>query len=79
MYKTAATGHNLYQLVLNPVGDYVNTGGTRYQLNIINWVDTPVGPNAIIILGGYIDYATLSAALAAYGVTYSPLAGAVGT
>jgi hypothetical protein len=48
-------------------------------LNIINWVDTPVGPNAIIILGGYIDYATLSAALAAYGVTYSPLAGAVGT
>ena len=73
MYKTAQSGHNLYQLLANPNGDYVDSNGNRYQVNIVDWVDTPVGPNAITILGGYIDFATLSAALAHYNVTYSPL------
>jgi hypothetical protein len=74
MYKTAATGHNLYQMVANPTGDYINTTQVRYSLNVINWVDTPVGPNAISILGGYIDYATAAAAIAALGLTYAPIA-----
>jgi hypothetical protein len=74
MYKTAASGHNLYQMVLNPNGDYVNNStGVWYQVNIINWVDTPVGPNAITILGGYIDFATIDAAMAHYNLTYLPL------
>jgi hypothetical protein len=79
MYKTAAAGHNLYQMELNPTGDYVNNStGVRYQVNIVNWVDTPVGPNAISILGGYIDFATVDAAMAYYNLTYSPIVPVIG-
>jgi hypothetical protein len=73
MYKTAATGHNLYQVVPNPTGDYVDGNSNRHNLNIVNWVDVPDGPDATAILDSYVDYNTDDDALAGFGLTYSPV------